>query len=185
MSRLGRTPIPIPVGVQVRIENRTLEARGPLGTLAVRLHPDVDAYVEDTQVTVRPSLGREQKRGVSAQWGTVWSLIRNALQGVSQGFTRRLELHGVGYRAEASKDTLRLALGFSHPVVIKAPPGIAFSVEKNTVTVSGFDKAVVGEVAAAIRRARPPEPYKGKGVRYQGEVIRRKPGKSATGSASS
>ena len=118
MSRLGRTPIPIPSGVQVRIEHRMLEVRGPLGTLAVRLHADIDAYVEDAQVTVRPASGRLEKRGVSAQWGTVWSLIRNALQGGRQGFTRQLELHGVGYRAETSGDTLLLALGFSHPVII-------------------------------------------------------------------
>lgn len=179
MSRLARKAIPVADGLSALVEDGTFSARGPAGTLVVKIHPDILVRVEGGAVTVAPRPSREQVRGVRAQCGTVWSLIRNALEGARRGFEKRLELHGVGYRAELVGNTLRLSLGFTHPVEVAAPDGIHFRVEKNIVTVAGADKARVGEAAASIRRLRPPEPYKGKGVRYAGEIVRRKAGKVA------
>lgn len=187
MSLLGRKPIPLPDGVAVSLREDALEVRGPQGTLLVRRHPDIVVQVEGSNVRVAPAPDRVGMRGVSAQWGTQWSLIRNAVVGVARGFEKQLELHGVGYRAEVSGNTLRLNVGFTHPVELQAPLGISVSVEKNLVKVQGADKAKVGEFAAAIRRVRPPEPYKGKGIRYASEVVRRKEGKivGATATAGS
>lgn len=179
MSKLARRELMIPDGVSVTVSDGTVQARGPQGTLSVPVHADIAVRAEAQAVIVRPRPGREQVRGVRAQWGTTWALIRNALEGVTKGFERRLELHGVGYRAELTGRTLRLSLGFTHPVAVEAPEGITFRVEKNLLTVAGAEKQQVGEVAAAIRRLRPPEPYKGKGIRYLGEVVRRKAGKAA------
>lgn len=186
MSLLGRKPIPLPDGVAVTVGQGTIEVRGPKGALSVRMHPDIAVRVEGPNVAVAPAPDRVGARGVSAQWGTQWSLIRNAVFGVARGFEKQLELHGVGYRAEVSGNTLRLNVGFTHPVELTAPEGILVSVEKNIVKIQGVDKGRVGEHAAAIRRVRPPEPYKGKGIRYVSEVVRRKEGKvvgatSATG----
>lgn len=179
MSRLGRRPLPIPPGVTVEADETSVRVEGPKGTLTTRLPRGIVAAVEDGAVVVRPAPGRERARGVAAVWGTAWAHIGNALRGVTEGFTKKLELQGVGYRAELTGRTLKLLLGFSHPVEVEAPEGITFSVEKNIITVAGSSKQAVGEAAAAIRRIRPPEPYKGKGVRYEGEVVRRKPGKLA------
>lgn len=179
MSRLARKPIPMAEGVAGTVTGPTFEVRGPSGTLSVVVHPDITVRVEGNLVSVGPRLGRAEARGVRAQCGTVWALIRNAVEGAQKGFQKRLELHGVGYRAELHGQTLRLALGFTHPVEVVAPSGITFVVEKNVITVQGAEKARVGEVAASIRRFRPPEPYKGKGIRYVGEVVRRKAGKVA------
>lgn len=179
MSRLGRRPIPIPPGVTVTLVGGHLEATGPKGTVAIRLPRDVVVEAADSTVTLRPASGKERARGVSARWGTTSALIRNALSGAAAGFEKKLELHGVGYRAEVTDRTLHLSVGFSHPVEVEAPEGIIFSVEKNIITVAGVAKDAVGEIAAAIRRVRPPEPYKGKGIRYVGEVVRRKAGKVA------
>lgn len=183
MSLLGRKPIPIPSGTTVTVDGAVVTAKGPQGTLSVAVHPDIQAVLEGAQIWIRPAAGREQVRGVSAQWGTSWALVRNAVEGVSKGFTKRLELHGVGYRAEISGRTLRLSVGFTHQVEVAPPEGLVVSVEKNTITVHGADKALVGAYAAAVRRVRPPEPYKGKGIRYVGEIVRRKVGKVAGGAA--
>lgn len=181
MSHLGKKPLPIPEGVSVSIGDDVFEARGPKGTLSVRVHPDIVVAAEGGSVTVQPRAGREGVRGARAQWGTVWALVRNTLAGVASGFLKQLELQGVGYRAELAGRTVKLSLGFTHPVEVEAPEGITIRVEKNIITVEGADKARVGEVAASIRRLRPPEPYKGKGIRYLGEVVRRKAGKVAGG----
>lgn len=183
MSWLARKPIPIPTGVTVTVTSGVVEARGPNGTLSFRVHPDVAVVAETSGVRVAPATGRERTRRVSAQLGTTWALIRNAVEGVTRGFERQLELQGVGYRAEVSDRRLTLTVGFTHPVVIEAPEGVRFAVEKNRITVSGAGKELVGEVAASIRRVRPPEPYKGKGIRYVGEVVRRKAGKVAGSTA--
>lgn len=177
MSLLGRKPIVLPEGVAVAPKEGALEVRGPKGTLFLRLHPDMVAMVEGLNVVITPAAERIGGKGVSALWGTQWSLVRNAVIGVSLGFEKQLELQGVGYRAEVSGNVLRLNVGFTHPVELTAPQGITIGVEKNVVKVHGIDKQTVGEFAAAIRRVRPPEPYKGKGIRYVGEVVRRKEGK--------
>lgn len=177
MSLLGRKPIPLPAGVTVSIGPAVLTVTGPKGTLTVRAHPSIAVSVEGAslRVAVRPE--RAGERGASAQWGTQWALLRNAVAGVSAGFVRQLELHGVGYRADVTGGTLRLFVGFTHGVDLTPPAGIAVRVEKNIITVSGTDKQAVGAFAADIRRVRPPEPYKGKGIRYVGETVRRKVGK--------
>ncbi|MDP3685751.1 MAG: 50S ribosomal protein L6 [bacterium] len=184
MSRLGLRPLPIPEGVTVTVADGALHAKGPKGTLSVAIPAIMNVSIADGTVTVRPRIGAAGKVSErAAHWGTTWALIRNVLAGVSQGFEKRLELQGVGYRAELSGKILRLFLGFTHPVEFETPSDIVFQVEKNIITVQGPDKSLVGEVAASIRRARPPEPYKGKGVRYVGEVVRRKAGKVAGAAA--
>lgn len=179
MSRLARKAIPLADGVTGTVTGSVFNVQGPNGALSVPLHSDVTARIEGNLVMVSPRPGREEASGVRAQCGTAWALIRNAVEGVKKGFEKRLELHGVGYRAELHGQTLRLTLGFTHPIEVTMPQGITFLVDKNVITVSGAEKARVGEVAASIRRFRPPEPYKGKGIRYQGEVVRRKAGKVA------
>lgn len=187
MSRLGLRPLPIPDGVTVTVADGALHAKGMKGALSVVIPTPIGVSVDQGTVIVRPreSTGRKTTE-TAALWGTTWSLIRNALTGVSRGFTKQLELQGVGYRADLSGKILRLFLGFTHPVEFETPPDMTLLVEKNIITVQGPDKSLVGELAASIRRARPPEPYKGKGIRYVGEFVRRKAGKvagAATGAA--
>lgn len=179
MSRVGRQPISLPPGVTTTIAGQDVSVTGPKGTLRLTLHRHIVAEQEGIIVRVKPAPGKEDAKGVGALWGLSRALLANLVLGVTQGFEKRLELIGVGYRAEAQGSTLRLHVGFSHPVEITAPDGIRFSVEKNIMTVSGTDKQLVGETAAQIRRVRPPEPYKGKGIRYVGEYVRRKAGKVA------
>ncbi|TSC72994.1 MAG: large subunit ribosomal protein L6 [Parcubacteria group bacterium Gr01-1014_38] len=184
MSRLGLRPLTIPDGVSVTVAGGALQAKGPKGALSVIIPTIIGVSVADGKVIIRP---REEAGGkateAAALWGTTWALVRNVLIGVSQGFEKQLELHGVGYRAELSGKVLRLFLGFTHPVKVEAPSDVTFRVEKNIITVHGPDKSLVGELAASIRRARPPEPYKGKGIRYVGEIVRRKAGKVAGAAA--
>lgn len=180
MSRIGKKPIPVPSIVQVTLNDRTVSVTGPKGTLARLLPPEVGLVIGAAEVTVTPT-GASRK--TAAFWGLGRSLIANMVQGVVEGFEKKLEFEGVGYRAAAEGNTLVLALGFSHPVRFVAPEGIAVKVEKQTITVSGTDKEMVGMTAAAIRNLKRPEPYKGKGIRYQGEVIRRKAGKKAVASS--
>lgn len=176
MSRVGKRPIPIPPGVTVVAEGGKVTVKGPKGELSRAVPAELSVAVADGQVTVsRPS---EETRH-RALHGLTRTLIRNMIEGVSQGYVRTLEIHGVGYKAEAQPGGLRLTVGFSHPVDFRAPPGITLSVEGNTVVkVSGPDKELVGQVAAQLRQVRPPEPYQGKGIRYQGEHVRRKAGKT-------
>ncbi len=177
MSRIGQAPITIPSGVDVTINDRDITVKGPRGELSRRLPPDITVRQDDGQLLVtRPDDEREHR----ALHGLTRSLVNNMVVGVTDGFRKQLEIVGVGYRAEAQgPDAIRLALGFSHPVNVRAPEGIAFEVPVPTqIVVTGIDKEVVGQVAAEIRSIRKPEPYKGKGVRYQGERVLRKAGKA-------
>lgn len=176
MSRIGRRPLQIPPGVTVEVSDGVVTAKGPNGELKLALHPEISVAVDGGVLRVeRPS---EEPRHKALQ-GTMWALLRNMMEGVTQGYQRVLEIHGVGYKAELQQNALRLSVGFSHPVVYQAPPGIKLSVDGGTVIrVEGIDKALVGKVAAEIRKIRPAEPFKGKGIRYQGEVVRRKAGKT-------
>lgn len=184
MSRIGKNPIQIPQGVTVSFNGANVSVTGPKGTLSLEVHPVIAVEQQESLIVVKPKQGKEQAKGAGALWGMTRALIQNLISGVTQGFEKKLELQGVGYRAELKGQTLVLHVSFSHPVEIVAPQGISFSVEKNIITVSGIDKYLVGETAARIRRVRKPEPYKGKGIRYVGEHVRRKEGKVAGGSES-
>ena len=176
MSRIGKRPIPIPAKVTVSIDGQHVSVKGPKGELT-RILP-AEASIEqagDTLIVRR----RDDSRVARQRHGLCRTLVANMVEGVSQGFQKRLEIQGVGYRAQVQGKTLTMSLGYSHPVQFNPPDGIQFAVESNTnVVVSGIDKEVVGNMAAQIRAARPPEPYKGKGVRYAGEMVRRKAGKA-------
>ncbi len=176
MSRIGKKPVAVPVGVTVRLEGRTLSVKGPRGELSRQFHSDIGLAVEAERVLVsRPSDEARHR----ALHGLSRTLVQNMVDGVTRGFTKTLEIQGVGFKAEPKPFGLQLALGFSHPVQYKAPEGIKFSVDNNTIVkIEGPDKELVGQVAAEIRGLRKPEPYKGKGVRYLGEVVRRKAGKT-------
>ena len=176
MSRIGKKPVVVPKGVTVQIQGRRVSVKGPRGELSRELHPEMKLSQEGGQVTVtRPSEEARHK----ALHGLTRTLVQNMVEGVTQGFVKTLEIQGVGYKAETRPYGVQLALGFSHPVEYKAPAGIKFTVDNNTVLkIEGADKELVGQVAAELRNLRPPEPYKGKGIRYQGEVVRRKAGKT-------
>jgi large subunit ribosomal protein L6 len=179
MSRVGRKPVPIPAGVQVQVEGQRVTVRGPKGELSWEMDPSIEVQVEDGRVVVRRSGDQPRLRALH---GLTRALINNMVIGVSQGFEKRLELVGVGYRAQMQGRKLVLSVGYSHPVEIEPPPDVDIRVEGTTqIVVSGIDKQKVGQVAADIRAVRPPEPYKGKGILYVGEVIRRKAGKGARG----
>ena len=177
MSRIGLMPVPLPKGVTVNIEGSTVQVKGPKGELVRTLNPEMQIKLEDNRLLVERPTDQRRHRALH---GLTRALLNNMVLGVSQGFARRLEIEGVGYRAEMQGKNLVLNVGFSHPVVVEPPPGISFEVEKGTrmFAVLGADKEMVGEMAARIRRIRPPEPYKGKGIRYQGERVRRKAGKA-------
>jgi large subunit ribosomal protein L6 len=175
MSRIGKNPVAVPSGVEVSLKGRILSAKGKLGQLSFETHDDVSVKIEDGAITVAPNNNSKRAR---ALWGTTRSCLANIVSGVSQGFTRRLEISGVGYRAAVQGKTLVLQLGFSHDVNFAIPEGLTVKCEKPTsIEITGFDKQVIGQFAAEIRALRPPEPYKGKGIRYEGESILRKEGK--------
>lgn len=176
MSRIGRKPIPVPAGVEVRIDGPAITVKGPKGELSHTLAEPITVRQEgDTLLVERP----DDERKSRALHGLSRSLVNNLVVGVTDGYKKSLEIQGTGYRVTAKGSDLEFALGFSHPVTVAAPAGITFTVERPTqLTVSGINKQQVGEVAANIRKIRPPEPYKGKGVRYLGEQIRRKAGKA-------
>lgn len=175
MSRIGKLPIPLEAGVTVTVKAPDVKIKGPKGEIALRLHHRVNVAVDEKAVTV--SVPSPDNRNDRALWGLGRQLLANAVQGVAKGFEKRLEITGVGFKAALQGTNLFLNLGFSHPITFTPPTGITLSVEKNVIVVQGVDKQVVGEVAATIRRLKPPEPYKGKGIKYVGEVIRRKAGK--------
>ncbi len=176
MSRVGDSPIIIPSGVEVLIEQDRLTTKGPKGVLGLILLPPVKVEIIDDKVVVKR---KKEDRIAKSVHGLTRSLINNMVVGVSQGWIKRLEMVGVGYRVQGGEDSLTLSIGFSHPVVFKAPEGITFVVSENTkIQVSGIDRQLVGQVAANIRAIKPPEVYKGKGIRYAGEYVRRKPGKA-------
>jgi len=177
MSRIGRLPIPVPAGVDVTIDGRTVSVKGPKGTLSHTVAAPIDiAKDEDgTLLVTRPNDERQSK----ALHGLSRTLVANMITGVTQGYVKNLEISGVGYRVQAKGSSLEFSLGYSHPIVVEAPEGISFKVESPTkFAVEGIDKQQVGEVAANIRKLRKPDPYKAKGVKYAGEVIRRKVGKA-------
>jgi large subunit ribosomal protein L6 len=175
MSRIGKKPVPVPKGVTVKVEDRTVSVKGPKGELKLRLVPEVDASVGDTGIAVAP---RELTDRARAMWGMQRTLLNNLVRGVTEGFSEKLEISGVGYRAALQGNSLQLQLGLSHEVLYPIPQGIQIVCEKPTqITINGVDKQLVGQVASEIRSYRPPEPYKGKGVKYASERIRRKEGK--------
>jgi len=177
MSRIGRQPIPVPAGVSVAIEPERVTVNGPRGELSERIPRDIQVEQADEQIRVTRPTDRGEHRALH---GLTRSLIANMVQGVTDGFEKRLEIQGVGYRAQLRGRDLELALGYSHPVSIKAPDGIEFEVPMPTrIVVKGASKQQVGEIAATIRKQRKPEPYKGKGIRYEGEYVARKVGKRA------
>jgi large subunit ribosomal protein L6 len=177
MSRIGRLPIEIPSGVDVQVEPGQVRVKGPKGELSQHVSPDLSIEREDSTLRVSRPTDRGEHRALH---GLTRSLIFNMVQGVTNGFEKQLEIQGVGYRAQLRGKSLELALGYSHPVRVEAPDGIEFEVPQPTqIIVRGIDKQAVGEIAAQIRKLRPPEPYKGKGVRYAGEYVARKVGKRA------
>jgi large subunit ribosomal protein L6 len=178
MSRVGRLPIEVPSGVDVEIKGSHVRVKGPKGELAHTFPAVIDIALEDGQVKVTR---RSEEKFHRSMHGTARAVIQNMVTGVSEGFEKFLEIHGVGYRAEMSGKNMIINVGYSHPVEVVPPEGITFEVleRNNLIRVSGYDKQVVGQISAEIRKIRPPEPYKGKGIRYRGEYVRRKAGKKA------
>ena len=177
MSRIGKRPVAVPQGVNVTVQGNTFLVKGPKGELSMRVHPAMKVKIEDGEVIVdRPSDSPKHK----ALHGLTRTLIANMVGGVTDGYRKALEIVGVGYKAEKTGEGVKILVGFSHPVQYDAPPGITIDTPNpTTVVISGADKQMVGQVASEIRAVRPPEPYKGKGIRYQGEQVRRKAGKTA------
>jgi len=176
MSKIGKQPITIPDGVTVTIDHSTVSVKGPKGELSRTLPEMVRFVQEEGKVVVSLDDGDTDNFNM---WGLSRALVANMVVGVSEGYKKVLEFKGVGYRAAAKGDTLELNLGYSHPINVKAPEGISFEADKTTITISGINKELVGQIAAKIRAYRKPEPYKGAGIKYQGEIIRRKAGKKA------
>ncbi|AYG02974.1 50S ribosomal protein L6 [Gryllotalpicola protaetiae] len=176
MSRIGRLPIDIPAGVDVKIDGAAVTVKGPKGELSLTVASPIEVKIEENQVLVtRP----DDERNSRSLHGLTRTLINNNIVGVTQGYTKQLEIVGTGYRVAQKGAAIEFALGFSHPVTVEAPAGITFAVEgNNKVTVTGIDKQLVGETAAIVRKIKKPEPYKGKGIRYAGEIVRRKAGKA-------
>lgn len=183
MSRIGKQPIPIPTGVEVKMTDGQIAIKGPKGALVQKIHPRMQIKIENNEVKVQRQGEENLDKSLH---GLTRTHINNAIDGVTKGFFKKLEIQGVGYRVELQGRALKFALGFSHPVNFLAPEGISFEIDKekkNIITVSGIDKMLVGQVAADIRSLRKPEPYKGKGIRYVGEAVKRKAGKAAAAAA--
>ena len=177
MSRIGKRPVPLPKGVTATIAGRTITVKGPKGEISRTMHPDLTLALENDTVAVRRPSDEPRHKALH---GLTRTLVANMVEGVTHGFSRALEIQGVGYKAEVKPFGVQLVVGYSHPVPYHAPKGITITVENNTqVKVQGVDKELVGQVAAELRSVRPPEPYKGKGIRYVGEQVRRKAGKTA------
>ncbi len=176
MSRIGKMPIPVPAGVEVKIDGQVVDVKGPKGTLTHTVPSPITIVLEDGNIIVtRP----DDERNSRSLHGLTRTLIANNIEGVTKGFSKGLEIVGTGYRVTVKGSAIEFAVGYSHPILVEPPAGITFQVDGNTkITVVGIDKQAVGEVAANLRKLRKPEPYKGKGVRYAGEVVRRKAGKS-------
>jgi large subunit ribosomal protein L6 len=176
MSKIAKKPIVIKEGVSLNKEGTTVTVSGPNGSLAFDIPRGVEMEISEGNIKI---FAKDKKDELKSMLGLTRATLANLVKGVSEGFERKLELSGVGYRAQTSGDSLTLSVGFSHPVIVKAPQGVSFKVEENIITVSGADKTIVGNTASKIRDIRPPEPYKGKGIKYVGERIRRKVGKAA------
>jgi large subunit ribosomal protein L6 len=177
MSRIGRKPITVPAGVTVELQDRHVKVTGSKGTLELDLLPGIDIAQDNGVLTVTKAVETPETQ---RSYGLMRTLVDNMVVGVSQGFTRSLEINGVGFRAAVAGNTINLSLGFSHPVIFVLPQGVEAKIEKNVITLSGHDKQVVGQAAANLRALKKPEPYKGKGIKYVEERIRRKAGKTAT-----
>lgn len=176
MSKIGKKPIIIPEGIEAQIGDEMIKIKGKNGELSLKILPQVKVELKDEKIIF--SAANKSKKSW-ANWGTMRALVNNAVLGAKDGFSKILEIEGVGYRASMDGNNLSLALGFTNPIKISPPDGITISVDKNTVKISGADKFLVGQIAAKIRELKKPEPYKGKGIRYQGEIVRRKEGKKA------
>lgn len=181
MSRLGKLPIKVPADVQVKIEGDLVTVKGPKGELKRNIIPKIAVKLENSEVTV--SIINPKNKRENALWGLYWNLVRNMIIGVKDGFEKKLEINGVGYKVAGGGKKLTFQVGFSHPVEFVLPEGIDSKVEGNVITVNGADKELLGEIASQIRGIKKPEPYKGKGIKYVDEVIRRKEGKAAVKSA--
>ncbi len=177
MSRIGRKPITVPAGVTVELQGQHVKVTGPKGTLEITVLPGINVVHESGVITLAKAVETPE---TGRSYGLMRTLIDNMVVGVSTGFTRALEINGVGFRAAVAGNVITLSLGFSHPVVFTLPAGVEAKIEKNVITLSGFDKQLVGQVAANLRDLKKPEPYKGKGIKYAEETIRRKAGKTAT-----
>ena len=176
MSRIGKLPVVIPDGVDVKVENNLVTAKGPMGTESVQIREEIEIKIEGKEIILTRKNDDRKSRSLH---GLSRTLVQNVVTGVKEGFTKKLEIQGVGYRAQMQGTAINLQLGYSHPIVIEPPQGIKIAVEANTkITVTGSNKQMVGDVAAQIRSKRPPEVYKGKGIRYEGEFVRRKAGKA-------
>lgn len=178
MSKIGKRPVTIPDNIEVKIGDGFLKFEGNNGAINLKILPYVKTGIKDKSILFTPENNSKQAR---ANWGTIRSLAYNAIIGLTDGFSKVLEIEGIGYRANMEGDTLVLNLGLSHPIKLTPLKGIKISAEKNIIKISGIDKALVGQIAAKIRAFKKPEPYKGKGIRYQGEIIRRKAGKKVAG----
>lgn len=180
MSKVGKLPVELPEGVTVTVDSGDFIVKGPKGELKRTLPRTIEIEVKDNEAVVKPKNNTKETR---ALFGTTRAHLANMVTGVTEGWSKKLELVGTGYRAELRGNTLVLNVGFSHPIEFEAPEGISFKVEKSIVTIDGIDKEAVGLISANIRKVRPPEPYKGKGIRYEGEYVRRKAGKAAKAAA--
>ena len=179
MSRIGKKTIEIPENVEVKTDNQKIMVKGPKGELSLEVRPEIKVEIKEKTIRVFPEKDLEEEKEVKAFWGLTRALLANMLKGVVDGYEKKLQIEGLGYKAALEGDNLVLNVGFSHPVKFTAPENIKFSVDKDIITVSGIDKELVGRIAAQIRRIKPPEPYKGKGIRYFDEVVRKKIGKKA------
>lgn len=180
MSRIGKLPIKIPAGTEVSVVSSEIVVKGKGGTLKKMVHPAISIAVQNGEVVVSPA---QKSRLAAALWGTYAAHVRNMIQGVNTPFVKKLQVEGIGFRAELSGKQVKLSVGFSHPILVSIPEGVTATVDKNIITVSGANKEQVGEFAASVRAVKKPEPYKGKGIRYEGEVVRQKQGKKAATAA--
>lgn len=180
MSKIGKRTIQIPEKVEVNLNGHSISVKGPRGELKRQIPENLEIKFTDKSVSISPnSAADSEDKDVKAVWGLTRALVQNMIKGVTDGFEKVLEFQGVGYKANIKGNELELNIGYSHPIIVKAKPGIEFKVDKNTIRISGIDNELVGKVAAEIRSQREPEPYKGSGIKYQGEVIKRKAGKKA------
>ncbi|PIP24433.1 MAG: 50S ribosomal protein L6 [Candidatus Nealsonbacteria bacterium CG02_land_8_20_14_3_00_37_10] len=177
MSRVGKKPILIPQGVDVKIEGSKVIVKGSQGEISKEFRPEIKIETKDDKILVLPRQEKEKLKEIKALWGLTRTLVANMIEGVTAGFEKKLEIEGIGFKGEVSGEELVLYVGFSHSVKLRIPKGIKILVDKNIITVSGIDKELVGQFASIIRKVKPAEPYKGKGIKYVGEIIRRKVGK--------